>query len=54
MMHKVIFKCFGRSADKKRVLKSGDISHYGVGCAYHLSLHSRDAVLIKDIHEIVI
>jgi hypothetical protein len=36
---------------KKRVLKSGDISHYGVGCAYHLSLHSRDAVLIKDIHD---
>lgn len=22
---------------KKRVLKSGEISHYGVGCAYHLS-----------------
>lgn len=36
---------------KKRVLKSGEISHYGVGCAYHLSLHSRDATLIKDIHE---
>jgi hypothetical protein len=36
---------------KKRVLKSGEISHYGVGCAYHLSLHKRDTILIKDIHE---
>ena len=36
---------------KKRVLKSGEISHYGVGCAYHLSLHNRDSILIKDIHE---
>lgn len=38
---------------KKRVLKSGggEISRYGVGCAYHLSLHSRDATLIKDIHQ---
>lgn len=36
---------------KKRVLKSGEISGYGVGCAYHLSLHSRDATLIKDIHQ---
>jgi hypothetical protein len=36
---------------KKRVLKSGEISHYGVGYAYHLSLHSRDAMLIRDIHE---
>ena len=34
---------------KKRVLKSGEISHYGVGHSYHLSLHSRDANLIKDI-----
>jgi hypothetical protein len=36
---------------KKRVLKSGEISSYSVGCAYHLSLHSRDAALIKDIHQ---
>lgn len=36
---------------KKRVLKSGEISYYSVGCAYHLSLHSRDAALIKDIHQ---
>lgn len=36
---------------KKRVLKSGEISSYGVGCAYHLSLHSRDAALIRDIHQ---
>lgn len=36
---------------KKRVRKSGEISHYGVGCAYHLSLHKRDAMLIRDIHE---
>lgn len=36
---------------KKRVLKSGEISHYGVGCAYHLSLHSRDAALIRDIQQ---
>ncbi len=34
---------------KKRVLKSGEISSYSVGHSYHLSLHSRDAVLIKDI-----
>jgi len=34
---------------KKRVLKSGEISHYGVGQSYHLSLHNRDALLIKDI-----
>lgn len=27
---------------KKRVLKSGEISHYGVGYSYHLSLHNRD------------
>ena len=36
---------------KKRVLKSGEISSYSVGCAYHLSLHSRDAALIRDIHQ---
>lgn len=40
-----------RRAQKKRLLKSGEISHYGVGCAYHLSLHKRDAMLIRDIHE---
>jgi len=34
---------------KKRILKSGEISHYGVGHSYHLSLHNRDASLIKDI-----
>lgn len=38
---------------KKRVLKSGEISHYSVGYAYHLSLHSRDALLIKDIQQIL-
>lgn len=27
---------------KKRVLKSGEISKYNVGYAYHLSLHQRD------------
>ena len=31
--------------------KSGEISSYSVGCAYHLSLHSRDAALIRDIHQ---
>lgn len=36
---------------KKRVLKSGEISSYSVGHSYHLSLHSRDAVLIKDIQQ---
>lgn len=36
---------------KKRVLKSGEISHFGVGHSYHLSLHSRDAALIKDIQQ---
>jgi len=36
---------------KKRVLKSGEVSHYGLGHAYHLSLHSRDAPLIKNIYE---
>ena len=36
---------------QKRVLKSGEISSYSVGCAYHLSLHSRDAALIRDIHQ---
>jgi len=36
---------------RKRVLKSGDISYYNVGQAYHLSLHSRDALLIKDIQK---
>lgn len=36
---------------KKRVLKSGEISSYNVGLAYHLSLHSRDAALIKDIQQ---
>jgi hypothetical protein len=36
---------------KKRVLKSGDISCYNVGHSYHLSLHSRDALLIKDIQQ---
>lgn len=38
---------------KKRVLKSGEVSHYGVGYAYHLSLHSRDAPLIKTIQEML-
>lgn len=38
---------------KKRVLKSGEISNYGVVHAYHLSLHSRDALLIKDIQSIL-
>lgn len=32
-------------APKKRILKSGEISHYGVGHSYHLSLHNRDASL---------
>jgi hypothetical protein len=36
---------------QKRVLKSGDISCYNVGHSYHLSLHSRDASLIKDIQQ---
>jgi hypothetical protein len=36
---------------KKRVLKSGEISNYSVGHSYHLSLHSRDASLIKDIRQ---
>jgi hypothetical protein len=36
---------------KKRVLKSGEISSYSVGHSYHLSLHRRDAVLIKDIQQ---
>ena len=38
---------------KKRVLKSGEISNYGVGHSYHLSLHNRDALLIKDIQHIL-
>jgi hypothetical protein len=38
---------------KKRVLKSGEISNYSVGHSYHLSLHSRDASLIKDIQQIL-
>lgn len=36
---------------KKRILKSGEISKYNVGNSYHLSLHSRDALLIKIIQE---
>ena len=36
---------------KKRVLKSGEISSYSVGYSYHLSLHSRDAALIKYIQQ---
>lgn len=34
---------------KKRILKFGEISKYNVGHSYHLSLHSRDALLIKTI-----
>lgn len=34
---------------KKRVLKSGDISKINVGYSYHLSLHSKDTVILKDI-----
>lgn len=34
---------------KKRVLISGDISKYNVGLGFHISLHSRDINVIKDI-----
>jgi hypothetical protein len=34
---------------KKRVFKSGEISRYNVGYAYHLSLHKRDANILKYI-----
>ena len=34
---------------KKRVLKSGIISKYNVGLAFHLSLHNRDIDILKDI-----
>lgn len=41
-----------KSSPRKEFLsRGGGISRYGVGCAYHLSLHSRDATLIKDIHQ---
>lgn len=36
---------------KKRVLKSGEISKYNVGLAFHLSLHSRDSVIISTIYQ---
>lgn len=36
---------------KKRVLKSGEISHYGVGHSFHLSLHNRDAAIIKNVKQ---
>lgn len=38
---------------KKNVLKDGSISSYRVGYSYHLSLHSRDILLIKDIKKIL-
>lgn len=38
---------------KKNVLKSGVISNYRLGFAYHLSLHSRDMALIENIREIL-
>lgn len=34
---------------KKRILKSGEISKYNVGYAYHLSLHKRDINNLKNI-----
>lgn len=36
---------------KKRVLKSGEISKYNVGYAYHLSLHQRDTEILKNIKD---
>ena len=36
---------------KKRTLKSGEISKYNVGYAFHLSLHSRELELIKTIYK---
>ena len=36
---------------KKRRLKLGEITCYNVGYSYHLSLHSRDVLLIKHIQE---
>lgn len=34
---------------KKRVLKSGEISKYNIDYSFHLSLHKKDAEIIKDI-----
>lgn len=38
---------------KKNVLKSGIITNYRLGFAYHLSLHSRDMALIENIRKIL-
>lgn len=38
---------------KKRLLFSGEISKYNVGYGYHLSLHKRDAELLKEIKQIL-
>lgn len=38
---------------KKRLLLSGEISKYNVGYGYHLSLHKRDAELLKEIKQIL-
>jgi hypothetical protein len=35
------------------VLKSGIITNYRLGFAYHLSLHSRDMALIENIRKIL-
>ena len=36
---------------KKRLLKSGEVSKISVGCYYHLSLHKREAEVIKSVKE---
>lgn len=36
---------------KKRTLKSGEIIRYNVGYGFHLSLHSRDQEVIKNIYK---
>ena len=34
---------------KKRVLKSGEISKYNIGTSFHLSLHSKDIEILRNI-----